>query len=151
MNFVGRGVPRMDARTKVTGQTKYAGDLSPGSLHRGRILFSAHPRARVLRIDTSHAEQIPGVRAVITAPDLPGRNRYGYNDVLHRPILVAEGEDVRFIGDALALAVADCEAAARQATAAIIVHYEPLPPVTSPSAAMRLAVCGKTLAIARIC
>lgn len=138
MNFVGRSVPRMDARTKVTGQTKYAGDLSPGSLHRGRILFSAHPRARVLRIDTSQAEQIPGVRAVITAPDLPGRNRYGYNDVLHRPILVAEGEDVRFIGDALALAVADCEAAARQATAAIIVHYEPLPPVTSPSAAMRL-------------
>ncbi len=137
MSLIGRDVARIDAHAKVTGHVKYAADLALAGQHHGRILFSAHPRARLLSIDTAAAMRIPGVRAVFTAKDMPGQNRYGYNDVRHRPVLVAPGEEVRFVGDAIALVVAETEAAATRASSAIEVRYEPLPPLTSPREAMR--------------
>jgi len=136
MRHIGRSVERADAWGKVTGQTKYAGDLQLPRQHHGRILFSAHPRARLVAIDTAPALAIPGVRKVITAGDLPGSNRYGYNSVLHRPVLVPPGEETRFVGDAIALVVAESEAIARRAAKAIFVNYDPLPAVSSPRQAM---------------
>ncbi len=73
---VGKSVPRVDARTKVTGEAKYPGDFSmPGMLY-AKILFAGRPHARILSIDTSEAEKLPGVVAIFTAKDVPV-NEYG--------------------------------------------------------------------------
>ncbi|RMF27796.1 MAG: aldehyde oxidase, partial [Chloroflexi bacterium] len=73
---IGRSVPRVDARSKVTGEALFPGDLSmPGMLHM-KILFAERPHARIRRIDTSRAEAHPGVVAVFTAKDVPV-NEYG--------------------------------------------------------------------------
>lgn len=133
--IVGKGVERVDARTKVTGQTLYASDIRMPGMHFGKILFSPHPRARVAAIDTRAAAAIPGVRRVITAQDLPGTNRYGY-EVAHRPVLVAVGDEIRYVGDAVAMVVAESEEIAAQAVAAVSVSYEVLPPLTSAAQAM---------------
>lgn len=134
-SIIGKGVPRIDARGKVTGQTKYAGDIQLPGMHYGKIVFSRHPRARVLEIDCRAAESMPGVRIIITARNLPGSNRYGY-DVAHRPVLVPEGEETRYIGDAVAMVVAASAELASRAAAAVVVRYELLAPLTSPRQAM---------------
>jgi CO/xanthine dehydrogenase Mo-binding subunit len=128
-------VERVDARAKVTGQTRYAADLQLPGLHYGKIVFSAHPHARVLQIDSSRAQRIAGVKKVITAKDLPVRNAYGYQTP-NRFVLVAEGEETRYIADAVALVVAESEEIALRAAEAVDVSYEVLPPLTSPRAAM---------------
>jgi CO/xanthine dehydrogenase Mo-binding subunit len=94
LKYVGVGVKRVDALGKVTGETKYAGDLKLPGMCYGKILLSAYPRARVLRIDTRSAASIAGVKKIITAKDIPGKNRYGYY-IPHRPALVGEGEETR--------------------------------------------------------
>ena len=73
---VGKSLPRVDARGKVTGETPYSGDLSmPGMLYM-KMLFAGRPHARVISIDTVKAEAAPGVKAVYTAKDIPV-NEYG--------------------------------------------------------------------------
>src|SRR5579871_295438 len=72
-SIVGQRAPRVDALDKVTGRAKYTADLKlPGLLH-GAFLRSPHAHARILRIDTSRAEALPGVKAVITQAKLAGR------------------------------------------------------------------------------
>ena len=95
-----------------------------GLLH-GALVLSAHARARVVRIDTSKATALPGVRAVVTAADVPGERWYGllYDDW---PGFVAEGEEVRCVGDVLAAVAADDVRTARAAAALVAVEYEPL-------------------------
>ena len=134
-SIIGKAVPRVDARGKVTGQTKYAGDMQLPNMHHGKLVFSPHPRSRVLEIDCRAAAAMPGVKSVITARDIPGPGRYGY-DVAHRPVLVAEGEETRYVGDAVAMVVAASEELACRAAAAVAVRYEVLPPLTSPRQAM---------------
>src|ERR1019366_9615046 len=98
----------------------------------GALALSPHARARVLRIDTSRASKLPGVRAVATAADVPGERWYGllYMDW---PGFVAVGEEVRCVGDVLAAIAADDEATARAAAALVEVAYEVLEPVLDPS------------------
>ncbi|MFZ5923254.1 MAG: xanthine dehydrogenase family protein molybdopterin-binding subunit [Chloroflexota bacterium] len=150
-NIVGKPLPRIDAFGKVTGETLYPGDLSmPGMLHM-KILFARRPHARVVSIDTSRAEALMGVFGVFTAKDVPV-NEYGlqWNDqpVLCGPTLTpnpspASGEGnngrdiVRFVGDQVAVVVAETEALAAQARDLIQVVYEDLPLVTDPEAAMQ--------------
>ncbi len=68
---IGKSVPRIDGQIKVSGQAKYITDLSrPGMLY-AKILFSDRPHAKILRVDTSKAEALEGVRAVVTAKDAP--------------------------------------------------------------------------------
>lgn len=134
-SIIGAGVPRIDARAKVTGSTKYAADIRLPGMHYGKIVFSPHPRARVLGISREAAESRPGVLKVITAGDLLGSNRYGY-EVAHRPVLVGVGEETRYVGDAVAMVVAETEELAREAAVAIDVRYEVLPPLTTPRQAM---------------
>ena len=137
--YVGVGVNRVDAIGKVTGETKYAGDLKLPGMCYGKILLSAHPRARVLRIDTRSAESLAGVKKIITAKDIPGNNRYGYY-IPHRPALVGEGEETRYLGDSIALVVAETYATACEALKLIKVDYEILTPLTSPQEAMAKGV-----------
>ena len=146
-NTIGKSLPRVDARGKVTGETPYSGDLSmPGMCHM-KILFAGRPHARIKSIDTSKAEAAPGVAAVYTAKDVPV-NEYGlqWQD---QPVLCgasttpsaplsAKGKDVvRFVGDQVAVVVAESEAQASAAVKLIEVEYEDLPVVTDPVEAMR--------------
>ena len=140
-NTVGKSVPRVDARGKVTGETLYSGDLTmPDMLHM-KILFSERPHARVLSIDTSEAEAAPGVAAVYIAKDIPV-NEYGlqWQD---QPVLCGPGSSkpgtdvVRFVGDQVAVVVAETEAQAVEALKLIQVEYEDLPIVTDPVEAMK--------------
>lgn len=140
-NVIGKPVPRIDAVSKVTGQAKYPGDLSmPGMLHM-KIRFAERPHARILNIDTSKAEAYPGVVAVFTAKDVPV-NEYGLQQP-DQPVLCGPGSDkpgadvVRFVGDQVALVVAETEEAAAAACNLIEITYEDLPVVTDPREAMK--------------
>ncbi len=81
---------RIDARGKVTGETQYPGDITPDNLLHGKVLFSGQPHARMLAIDLSAAEAVPGVVAIFTAPDVPV-NEYGLI-MPDQPVLVGPGQ-----------------------------------------------------------
>ncbi len=130
---IGQSVARVDAYAKVTGREKFPGDLEmPGMLHM-KILFAERPHARIARLDSSRAEKYPGVVAVFTAKDVPV-NEYGLQQS-DQPVLC--GEVVRFVGDQIALVVAETERAAAEARELIYVEFEDLPIVTDPVAAMQ--------------
>ena len=131
---VGRSVRRVDSRDKLTGNARYAGDISlPGMLH-AKVLRSDRPHAKILAIRTTAALAHPGVVAVLTHGDIPGKNVIGRD----RPDQTALCADkVRYVGDAVALVVAETEAAAGDALALIEVDYEDLPGVFSPEEALR--------------
>jgi len=132
---VGRSLPRPDVRAKVTGQARYAADLRFEGMLYAAVLRSAHAHARVRRLEVSPAHSRPGVVAVLTAGDIPGRRTHG---LLRQdwPVLVGEGEKVRYVGDALAVVVAETPAQAEEARSAIAVEYEVLPGVFSPQEAL---------------
>lgn len=132
---VGRSLPRPDVRDKVTGRARYAADLHFEGMAYAAVLRSAHPHARVVRLDVERARTMPGVLAILTADDIPGRRTHG---VLRQdwPVLVGVGEKARYIGDALAVIVAETPAQAEEARSAIVVEYEVLPGVFSPQAAL---------------
>ena len=137
---IGKSVERVDARAKVTGEALYPGDINlPGQAYM-KVLFSGRPHAIVRAIDTSAAEALPGVLAVFTAKDVPV-NEYGLimND---QPVLCGPGSSkpytdrVRFVGDQVALVVAESEEIAARGRDLIRVDYEDLPVVTDVLQAM---------------
>jgi len=132
---IGQSIPRIDIRTKVQGTRKYPQDFNmPNQLY-GAVVWSAHPHARVRSIDTAAAESLPGVVRVITAQDVPV-NEYGIN-IPDQPVLVPPGGKVRWMGDRIALVVAESEEQAREAAALVQVDYQVLSPVTDPRTAMQ--------------
>ena len=138
---VGKSLPRIDARGKVTGQTLYSGDLTMRGMLHMKILFAERPHARVKNIRTDKAEAAPGVAAVYTAKDIPV-NEYGLQ-IPDQPVLCGPGSSkpytdiVRFIGDQVAVVVAQTEAEAEAAVKLIEVDYEDLPILADPQAALR--------------
>jgi len=133
---VGQSLSRVDALAKVTGQALYPGDLAmPGMLHM-KVLFARRPHARIKRLDTSRAEAAPGVVAVFTAKDMPV-NEFGLI-VFDAPVLASDV--VRWIGEKIALVVAETEKQAARALDLIEVEYEDLPVVSDPRAAMKPGV-----------
>jgi xanthine dehydrogenase molybdenum-binding subunit len=132
---IGARVAKYRAREQVLGELPFVADLrAPGMLH-AALRFSDHPRAAVVRIDTDAAAGAPGVERVITWRDVPGDRVLGLVEA-DWPLLVAEGETTRYLGDVLAVVVAGSRAAAREAAALVAVDYEVLPPVTDPEAAL---------------
>jgi xanthine dehydrogenase molybdenum-binding subunit len=132
---VGARLARYDAVRAALGEQPYVDDLDrPGLLH-GALVLSKHPRARVRRIDISRALAHPGVAAVVTAADVPGERWYGLIEQ-DWPGLVAEGEEVRCVGDVLAAVAAVDRHTARAAAALVDVDYEALPAVLDPDAAL---------------
>jgi len=129
---VGQSLPRMDAPGKVTGTAVYAADFAlPGMLH-GKLLRSREPHARLVRIDAARARALPGVRAVLTAADVPDV-RYG--GALKDETVLAR-DRVRYVGQPVAAVAATTREAAEAALAAIEVVYEPLPAVLDLEAAL---------------
>ncbi|HEX6662188.1 MAG TPA: molybdopterin cofactor-binding domain-containing protein, partial [Gaiellaceae bacterium] len=128
---VGARAHRYRGMELALGDTRFVGDLvEPGMLH-GALRFSDHPRARVLRVDTSRAETHPGVVAVVTAVDVRGERAQGVLTKDWRQF-VAVDEETACVGDVLAAVAAETRQAAREAAALVDVEYEVLDPVTSP-------------------
>ncbi len=132
---VGKPLARYGALGQALGARPYVADMVREGLLHGALVLSGHARARVVRIDTSKAVALRGVRAVVTAADVPGERWYGllYADW---PGFVAEGEEVRCVGDVLAAVAADDARTAHEAAALVAVEYEPLPPVLDPEASL---------------
>jgi aldehyde oxidoreductase len=137
---------RVGARDRVLGRPIFAADLAVpraaahggvacGSVAYGKLLLSAYPHAEVLAVDTSAAARRPGVLAVLTAADIPGRNAFGLLTP-HQPVLVGPGGRVRHLGDAVAVVFAETPWLAADALADVKVEYRPLPGVFSPEDAM---------------
>jgi xanthine dehydrogenase molybdenum-binding subunit len=151
---VGSRTARYQGAELTLGDKPYVNDMTvPGMLH-GAIRWSDHPRARVLRIDTSKAQAYPGVRAVVTWKDVPGERTQGLITKDWRQF-VAEGETTNYVGDVLAAVAAETRRAAREAAALVDVEYEVLPPVTDPSAAMapdapRIHEGGNILSVSKV-
>jgi CO/xanthine dehydrogenase Mo-binding subunit len=126
---VGQSVERADARLKLSGQAEFTGDLRiPGMLH-GAVLHSPHARARIRSVDTSEAEKLDGVVTILTGADLSGTDPYYGHALRDRPIVAID--EVRFVGEPVAVIAADTQAAADRATYHINVDYEPLPAAVS--------------------
>ncbi len=139
--IVGSNILRVDAVAKVTGEARYPGDLVMDNMAHMKILFAHRPHAIVKSIDTSRAEQAPGVIAIFTAKDVPN-NEYGLG-IPDQPVLCGPGstkpwgDHVRFVGDQVALIVAETEQQAAHARDLIEVEYEDLPIITDPLEAMK--------------
>ena len=111
---------RIDSREKTLGTGKYVEDMRMTGMLYGSALRTPAPRAFIRSIDTDGAKKIPGVHAVLTADDIPGERYPGH--LKHDwPVLVAAGEESRYIGDAIALVAAESQAVLREARQAIVV------------------------------
>jgi len=141
MSVVGISTKRIDAIGKVTGETLYPGDINLSNQAYMKILFANRPHAIIHQIDTSQAEKLPGVIAVFTAKDVPV-NEYGLI-MPDQPVLCGPGSNkpfadrVRFIGDQVAVIIAETEEIAAQGRELIEIDYEDLPVVTDPVEAMK--------------
>ena len=132
LKVVGKPFPKKDAYEKATGRAIYIHDLKlPGMLY-GKILYSRYPHARIVKIDTSRAERLPGVKAVLTGYNIP-EIRFGFykdNTPLKKDKVYAMRDEVA------AVAATDPEIA-EEALSLIEVEYEELPAVFDPEEAMK--------------
>ncbi|MGH7386785.1 MAG: hypothetical protein ACREKG_16515, partial [Candidatus Rokuibacteriota bacterium] len=132
---IGKGTPKRDGAEKVTGHTQFLHDLTFPRLAHGTILRTRYPHARVRRIDTSAAEALPGVLAVVTA-DRVEQHPFGFaKDHLALKGGAADGGKVRCIRDEIAAVAALTEEIAQEAVRRIRVDYEELPAVFDPASA----------------
>ncbi len=149
LRYVGSSVPRKDVLYKVRGKAAYAANLSfPGMLH-GCFLRSTHPYARIKRVDVSKAKTAPGVRAVLTAQDIPDDRLLVGSLVPDTPVLARDV--VRHVGEPVAAIAAESLEAAEAALELIEVEYEALAPVLTPEQALhpdapRLQANGNVIA-----
>lgn len=145
MMYVGKKVTRVDAHDKVIGRTKYTDDLCDKGAYVARILHSTIAHGKVVSIDTSEAEKIPGVVKVLTCFDLGEKHYFptaghpwstdpNHQDVADRLLLT---DEVRFYGDDIAAVVAEDEVSAAQALRAMKVEYEEYPFVLDVQEAMK--------------
>ncbi|MDP7386188.1 MAG: molybdopterin-dependent oxidoreductase, partial [Nitrospinota bacterium] len=127
---IGKRLPRLDAWDKATGDAVYVSDFKRPGMLTAKVLRSPIPHGKVLDIDTSKAEALPGVKAVIIGKDGPGI-RFG---VMDGPIdqLPLQLDKVRFVGDEIAAVAAVDDATALEALSLIKVDYEELPAVYEP-------------------
>jgi CO/xanthine dehydrogenase Mo-binding subunit len=124
-DIVGTSVPRLEAREKIAGRAVYTDDMTvPGMLH-AAMLGSPHAHARILSYDTAQARALPGVRAVLTAEDLPDKP---IGPIIKDMPILARGK-VRYLGEPVAAVAAVDLRTARAALQLIQIQYEPLPAV----------------------
>ncbi|MDX1414951.1 MAG: xanthine dehydrogenase family protein molybdopterin-binding subunit [Candidatus Promineifilaceae bacterium] len=126
---IGQNAPRVDGYAKATGQAKFAGDMKLAHMLQTRILRSPYAHARIRALDTSQAEQVPGVVAILTGVDLADIDPYFGHAVKDRPLVALD--TARFAGDPVAVVAAETAQAAEDALEQIIVDFEPLPEVTT--------------------
>ncbi len=131
---LGSSVHRLDVEEKVLGYGKYPDDWYLPGMTYGSAVRSQYPRARVLGIDISKAKALPGVVAVLTAEDIPGENKVGH--IKHDQYsLIPVGGLTHWLGDPIALVVAEDQETLEKAKKLVKVTYEPLPAVHGPEEA----------------
>jgi xanthine dehydrogenase D subunit len=130
---IGESVPRPDGTLKVQGQFAYSSDLQAEGMLWGATLRSPHPHARIRSISIARALATPGVAAVLTHEDVPGRKTYGLE---HPDQPVLAWDEVRYQGEAVAIVAAGHPETARRAAALVEVEYEELPVVDDPERAL---------------
>ncbi len=137
-SVIGQKVHRVDGTEKITGNAQYTFDIVLPNMLYGKVLRSPHPHARILNIDTSRAEKLIGVKAVVTGKDSLGK-KIGiwrrFPELCDEEILARE--KVRYIGDPVAAVAAIDEDIAEEALDLIEVEYEPLPAVFDPLDAIK--------------
>ena len=131
---VNRSLPRIDAYEKVTGKLKYGADLRFHGMLYARCVYSRFPHARILAIHKEKALAVPGVKCILTAQDLPGEKTMG--EVIQDQYVLAT-DRVRYMGDVVAVVVAETPEAARAGAKAVTVDYEELPAVFTPEEALQ--------------
>lgn len=128
-------IPHESAYNHVSGRSVYVDDIQNFSrLLYGKIVYSPHAHARIISVNTSRAKRLRGVKAVLTAKDIPGTNNFG--PVVHDEPCLAENE-VLFIGQAVCIIAAETEEIARAAEKLIEIEYDPLPPVLDIETAIK--------------
>ena len=135
LGLIGESVRRADGTPKVKGEFAYASDLHAADMLWGYTLRSPHAHARIVEIDISQAVGMPGVHAVLTHADVPGRKTYGL-EFADQPVLAIDR--VRYFGEPVAVVAAEHPEQARRAAEAIRVTYEPLEPVADPEHATEM-------------
>src|SRR5882724_5912419 len=130
---VGLSIPRPDGPEKVTGRVQYVADIKPRGMLHAKLLRSPHAHANILRIDTSRAKALPGVRAVVTAADIPQLKRKAPT----RAHAVLAIDRVVFVGQPVAAVAADELAIAEEALDLITVEYQVLPASVDPLKSMQ--------------
>ncbi len=134
-SIIGKRYPRIDAKDKATGKARYIDDYRfPGMLY-GKVLRSPYPHARILKVDTSQAEKMTGVRAVVTVEDTPKKKHGSYRSGVKDELIFAL-DRVRYVGDEVAAVAAIDEETAQEALSLIRVEYEELPAVFAIDEAM---------------
>jgi selenium-dependent xanthine dehydrogenase len=150
---VGASQPKYDAFNKAVGRSAFIDDMRIDGMLHAALKFSDHPRAQIRKIDVTAAEKMPGVVRVFTASDIPGERTIG---VIHQdwPVMIATGETTRYIGDVLVGVVAENEAIARRAVAAIAVKYDVQEPLTdvhvAESSPIKVHESGNLLSVSHI-
>ena len=135
--LLGENMHRVDATAKTLGTGKYVDDIEIEGMLYASAVRSAHPRARVLKIDTKAALAHPDCAAVFTAKDVPGNNKIGHLAFISDyDVMIAEGDTTRFIGDALALVVSKKRESLEEVKSLVAIDYEVLEPLAGPEAAM---------------
>src|SRR5882724_4995214 len=130
---IGLSILRPDAPDKVTGQVQYVADLNPRGLLHAKLLRSPHAHARIVRIDVSRARALPGVRAVLTAADIPELKRKAPT----RAHAVLAIDRAVFAGQPVAAVAADEPSIAEEALDLIEVQYEVLKAAVDPLESMK--------------
>ena len=130
---IGADTRRPDGTLKVRGEFAYSSDLWSDRALWGTTLRSPHASATIRSLDFAEALAVPGVFAILTHEDVPGSKTYGL-EIPDQPVLAIDR--VRYQGEPVAIVAADHPETARRACAAIVVEYEPLPPITDPVAAI---------------
>jgi CO/xanthine dehydrogenase Mo-binding subunit len=132
LKIIGQRIPKVDAIDKVTGRAKYIQDMKIPGMLCGKILYSKYAHARIVHIDTSKAEKLSGVRAVLTGGQVPSLKFGFYKD--NTPI--KSGKVCSYRDEVAAVAAIDPEIA-KEALELIEVQYSPLPTVFDPEEAMK--------------
>src|SRR5205809_5038909 len=135
LGWIGEVTRRSDADPKVTGEFAYSSDLHAAGMLWGHTVRSPHAHARIAGIDVARALTMPGVHAVLTHEDVPGKKTYGL-EFRDQPVLAIDR--VRYFGEPVALVAAEHPEQARRAAELIVVEYEPLEPIVDPERATEM-------------
>ena len=133
--YVGKNILKVDAQDKVTGQAQYSDDIYFDNMLYLKIKRATHPHAYLRRIDISKAQKIPGVVKIITAADIPEVKNFGLI-IKDQPVLIGIGQKMRYMGDALAIVIAESKEIASKAVRIIQVEVEKLEVISDPLRAM---------------
>ena len=133
--YVGENILKVDVQDKVIGKAQYPDDIYFEDMLYVKIKRATHPHAYLRRINVAKAEKIPGVVKIITAADIPQVKNFGLI-IKDQPVLVGIGEKMRYMGDALAIIIAESKEVASKAVRLIEVEVEELEVISDPLRAM---------------